>query len=194
MIVAPPKFAPHQDSVITLYDRVLDLMIQAGFATAPTTTSYTKDIYPILQRARDIHWVININPASAMTWADPVTSDALRQAIFDSLKIPTVVFTADHDMPQINPPDRGDDPRRPAHRSLDGNAVWHMQRWKDNNYVNDWVGPPAPDATITPDGLDRAALEACVGGSFYPGIEAGGCASDVGAGLSRDCPRIRDRL
>ena len=27
---------------------------------------------------------------------------------------------------------------------------------------------------MTPDGLDRAALEACVGGAFAPGIEAGG--------------------
>jgi hypothetical protein len=27
---------------------------------------------------------------------------------------------------------------------------------------------------VTPDGLDRAALEACVGGAFFPGIEAGG--------------------
>ena len=174
VIVAPPKFAPHQDSVITLYDRVLDIMIQAGFATAPTTTSYTKDIYPILQRARDIHWVININPASAMTWADPVTSDPLRQAIFDSLKIPTVVSTADHDMPQINPPDRGDDAGGPLTDRLTATQYAHMQRWKDNTYVNDWIGPPSPETTITPDGLDRAALEACAGGSFYPGIEAGG--------------------
>jgi hypothetical protein len=184
VIVAPPKFAPHQDSVITLYDRLLDLMIQTGFATAPATTSYTKDIYPILQRARDIHWVINISPASAMTWADPVTTDALRQSIFDSLKIPTVVFTADHDMPQINPPDTGDDPSGPLTDRLTATQYAHMQRWKDNTntYVNDWVGPPAPDATITPDGLDRAALEACVGGSFYPGIEAGGLPQTAASG------------
>ena len=39
VIVAPPKFAPHQDSVITLYDRVLQRMIDGGLATAPTTTS-----------------------------------------------------------------------------------------------------------------------------------------------------------
>ena len=50
----------------------------------------------------------------------------------------------------------------------------HMQRWKDGNYTNDWAGVPAPQADVTPDGLDRAALEACVGGAFFPGIEAGG--------------------
>ena len=174
VIVAPPKFAPHQDSVITLYDRVLDAMIKAGMAPNPASTSYTKDVYPILERARDIRWVVNI-PAGAMAWADPVTSDALRGAIFDSLKIPTVVSTPDHDMPAINPPDTGDDfPAGPLTDRLTDTQYAHMQRWKNNIFTNDWSGPPAPDTTISPDGLDRAALEACVGGSFYPGIEAGG--------------------
>ncbi len=50
----------------------------------------------------------------------------------------------------------------------------HMQRWQAGNYAADWVGVPAPETDITPDGLDRAALEACVGGAFFPGIEAGG--------------------
>ena len=50
----------------------------------------------------------------------------------------------------------------------------HMTRWKDGTYTNDWVGVPAPQAAVDPDGLDRAALEACVGGAFFPGIEAGG--------------------
>jgi hypothetical protein len=49
-----------------------------------------------------------------------------------------------------------------------------MQRWKDGAYNNDWGGVPAAEANISAAGLDRAALEACVGGAFYPGIEAGG--------------------
>lgn len=32
---------------------------------------------------------------------------------------------------------------------------------------------PAPPKTITPFGVDQAALENCVGGAFYPGIEVG---------------------
>jgi hypothetical protein len=170
VVVAPPKFAPHQDSVMTLYDRVLQVMVTGGFAPAPATTSYTQDIYPILQRARDIHWVINISPAGAMSWSDPVTSDPLRTAIFNSLKVPG---GGGDDMPQLNPPDTADPTDFQTDR-LTNEQFAHMQRWKDGNYTNDWTGPPAPQATITPDGLDRAALEACVGGSFYPGIEAGG--------------------
>jgi L-Lysine epsilon oxidase N-terminal/L-lysine epsilon oxidase C-terminal domain/von Willebrand factor type A domain len=170
VLVAPPKFSPHQDSIMSLYDRLFQVMVKSGLATAATTTSYSKDIYPILQRARDIRWVIAISPPTAMTWADPVTSDALRIPIFNSLKKPG---GGGDDMPQLNPPDTGDPLDFQTDRLTDEQYA-HMQRWKDNNYTNDWVGPPPPEANVTPDGLDRSALEACVGGSFYPGIEAGG--------------------
>lgn len=185
VIVAPPKFAPHQDSVMTLYDRVLEVMVTAGLAPPATTTSYTRDIYPILQRARDIHWVINIAPAGAMTWADPVIGDSLRSAIFKSLKVPG---GGGDDMPPLRPPDTGDPITFQTDR-LTSAQFAHMQRWKDNDYANDWAGPPAPQATVTPDGLDRAALEACVGGSFFPGIEAGGLpqsATSLYPGLGAD--------
>lgn len=165
-IVAPPKFAPHQDNVITLYDRVMQAMIDANLTAAPTQTSYTQDIYPILQRARDTRWVVSI-PNGAMAWPDPVMSDSLRIAIFDSLKIPG---GGGDDMPEINDSGTQDD-------RLTATQYAHMQRWRDNNpinFTNDWTGAPAPQAQVTPDGLDRAALEACVGGAFFPGIEAGG--------------------
>ncbi len=50
-----------------------------------------------------------------------------------------------------------------------------LAKWRSGQFVADWLGePPVPAApTISPEGLDRAALEACVGGAFYPGIEAG---------------------
>src|SRR5262249_52983186 len=45
VIVGPPKFAPHIDSVITLYDRIFHALA-GGLVPVPVTTSYTKDIYP----------------------------------------------------------------------------------------------------------------------------------------------------
>lgn len=162
VIVAPPKFAPHQQNVITLYDRVLQAMVDGNLMTAPTTTSYTNDVHPILQRARDSGWVAET--FGSHTWADPVTSDALRNAIFNKLKAPG---GGGGNMPQILDSGTLDD-------RLTAVQYAHMQRWKDNNFTNDWTGVPAPQSAITPDGLDRAALEACVGGAFYPGIEAGG--------------------
>ena len=161
VIVAPPKFAPHQQSVITLYDRLLDTMIAGGSLPAPTTTSYTKDIFPILQRARDTQWVMTTS--GAHTWTDPVVSDSLRNAIFNRLRTPA---GAGGDMPNLNE-NTGDN-------HLTTTQYGHMQRWHDNNFTNDWVGVPAPEATVSPSGMDRAALEACVGGAFFPGIEAGG--------------------
>ncbi|RZT16607.1 von Willebrand factor type A domain-containing protein [Kribbella sp. VKM Ac-2569] len=154
-IVAPPKFAPHQDSVTTLYDRVLQHMIDLGLVPAPTTTSYTNDVYPILQRARDMRWVEGI--FGAHSWPDPVTSQPLVDAIFARLRPPG-------DMPRLNGGDSALTPTQYA----------HMQRWQAGNYTADWTGVPAPQTDLTPDGMDRAALEACVGGAFFPGIEAGG--------------------
>jgi hypothetical protein len=155
VICAPPKFAPHQDSPTTLYDRVFQAMVDAGLGTAPTSSTYTKDIYPILQRARDIKWVVDTHDHS---WADPVTAPALRTAIFNKLR-PV------GNMPQLNNADS----------ALTAIQYAHMQRWKDDtNFTNDWAGVPTPEATVSPAGMDRAALEACVGGAFFPGIEAGG--------------------
>jgi len=76
VLVTPPKFAPHQDSVTTLYDRVLQRMVDLGLVPAPTTTSYTRDIHPILQRARDTRWV----EASSGRTPGPTRSRASRSS------------------------------------------------------------------------------------------------------------------
>lgn len=155
VICAPPKFAPHQDSPTTLYDRVLQTMIDAGLAAAPTTTSYTEDVFPILQRAREIKSVYN---TWAHNWADPEPLPKTRTQIFNRLR-------PGGNMPQLNGGDS----------ALTATQFAHMQRWKDDsNFTNDWAGIPAPEASVSPAGMDRAALEACVGGAFFPGIEAGG--------------------
>lgn len=156
VIVGPPKFAPHQDSVTTLHDRVLQTMVDAGLAPAPTTTSYSFDVHPILQRARDTRWVVETH---AHTWPDPVNSQPLREAIFAKLRP-----NPGGNMPALNNADSALTPIQFA----------HMQRWKDGDYADDWTGVPPVEPDITPDGLDRVALQACVGGAFYPGIEAGG--------------------
>jgi hypothetical protein len=70
-------------------------------------------------------------------------------------------------MPQINDSFTMDDRLTPVQYA-------HMERWKDNAYSNDWTGVPGPQPNFSPEGLDRSALEACVGAPFYPGIEAGG--------------------
>jgi hypothetical protein len=47
-----------------------------------------------------------------------------------------------------------------------------LKKWKNGDFKNDWIGEPLPEKIITPEGLDKAALQNCIGGPFFPGIEA----------------------
>lgn len=153
VITAPPKFAPQQDSITTLYDRVFQKLVDTGVATAPSSTSYTSDIYPFLQRARDVNWVRGIQGKHG--WTEPVTLQPVIDAIMSRVN--------PSDMPNLNGADA-----EPTQIQMA-----HLQRWQNGSYVNDWVGVPAV-GPLTPTGMDRAALDACVGAAFFPGIEAGG--------------------
>lgn len=157
VLVGPPKFAPHQDSVISLYDRVQQVMIDAGLLTAPITTSYTDNVFPILQRAYDTRWVEGFD-ASLHAWTHPVNDSGIRTNIFSRL---TTATDGIEDMPALFGGAR-----------LTANQYAHMERWEAGSYSDDWAGIPDPQTEITPAGMDRAALEACVGAAFFPGIEA----------------------
>lgn len=62
--------------------------------------------------------------------------------------------------------------------SLTESQYRKFARWKDGDFINDWTGrgpEPRPFEEIPvaeqPASLTRAALEACQGGAFFPGIE-----------------------
>ena len=55
-----------------------------------------------------------------------------------------------------------------------------MREWKDGQFTPDWQEPPLVPLSFQqipiadqPLALDKAALDACIGDPFYPGIEAG---------------------
>src|SRR5262249_39225012 len=54
VLVAPPKYAPPVINPITLWDRLFDFFVDKGMLAAPTTTSFARDIYPILRAALDV--------------------------------------------------------------------------------------------------------------------------------------------
>lgn len=113
---------------------------------------------------------------------------ASREAIFARLAQPNTVAPSYETTPR--PPENM--PRlfsgvNPASPTNQGNSVFTsltsyqymlMTKWKDGNFEADWPGsepvPPTFDAiplNEQPDALNRAALEACIGGPFFPGIE-----------------------
>lgn len=158
VLCPPPKFAPSLDSVITLYDRLFDLAVSQNWLQAPATPSYSRDIYPILNRATQ---VANVNQSASghHAFTHPIIDTPTRNLIFGKLK------GSGGDMPDLNS------------AQLTNTQQNLMAAWSVNNFTNDWTGVPIPGTAVIPDGMDRAALEACVGAAFFPGIEAGGIAA-----------------
>lgn len=176
VICAPPKFAPPIDNIITMYDTLFQKAVEMGWLSEPNKPSFTNDIYPILIRAIHARWVSAMAAPHHSTLSSvipPPSTGPARQAIFERLRDPSIPLdqTSDGDMPMIWSDiynSAGHDSSEPLTKT----QYNIMSKWKDGDFTNDWAGPPVPATQISPQGLDRAALEACVGGALYPGIEA----------------------
>jgi hypothetical protein len=180
VLTAPPKFAPSVPPVVTLYDTLRQVAIDRGllpnpFATAGFRPSFTRDIYPILARALAVRWLWapDGDPSPVAIFHNSFTTipPSARNLIFGKLRIPP-------SSPQQPGSGPGNMPRMwsdlyPNGKNGTITSLQHrmMQEWKDGNFIDDWHGVPNADP-MTPEGLDRAALDACVGAAFYPGIEA----------------------
>lgn len=78
-------------------------------------------------------------------------------------------FEQDFKMPQLF----GDTGENESSLTVTRTQYHILTQWRKGIFKADWNGPPPADTNITPDGLTRAALDHCVGGAFFPGIEAG---------------------
>ncbi|QLH07183.1 LodA/GoxA family CTQ-dependent oxidase [Nitrosopumilus ureiphilus] len=169
IICAPPNFAPAIDTYSSLYDILLQLAEDKGIPhiPRPTTPSYKNDIFPILERTVNLKWVVSTGRTShgilENVISNPPGSMADRQIIFGVLKNPNDL-TAGGRMPVVRT-DGFDDSQ-----AVTKIQYYIMQKWAADEFDNDWNNPPTTN--ITPEGLDRAALEPCVGGPFFPGIES----------------------
>jgi hypothetical protein len=56
VIVAPPNYAPGINAVVTMYDIALQAWLD-GHPSAPQPVSFTRHIYPILERFDHLQWV-----------------------------------------------------------------------------------------------------------------------------------------
>jgi hypothetical protein len=179
VIAAPPKYAPGLQNIVTLYDSLIQRAIDSGMIPDPSMRagfkpSFTNDIYPVLRRAVGMTWVCGPpgtggQPVPFHTFPMP---DAPKLRIFNQLGVPGDLPGSAAKSGGPMPKMWSDDFDRPPNGTLTKLQYATMAAWKNNTFVSDWKGPPPPATDITPDGMDRAALEPCVGAPFYPGIEA----------------------
>jgi hypothetical protein len=155
-------------------------------AELPTTVAdFTEDVQPVLLAGFNYWYVDNLVTQKHNSLVDPSLADSSaasaknRQGVLSYLRPPLGVpltastTTGNRTMPHLN----GDNPYigslPDAVRNL---ALTHTQYALMVNWANGQFTPPTgatPDPTITAHGLDRAVLDACVGGAFFPGIEFG---------------------
>lgn len=200
VICPPPDFAPPIGHVISLYDTLLQVAINRMNYCLPEIPSFTKDIYPLLKRANHVQWV------SMMMWeanqkhsstpksmeskhrimddAMPlITDDVLRKKVFAKLTDPKNPLKGEaNDMPMMWSDYYHDETRangEPRNQALCEWQYDYLEKWANGLFNNDWIGSPVDSNKITPHGLDKAALENCIGGPFYPGIEAGWSIRDL---------------
>jgi hypothetical protein len=194
VIVAPPDFSPALENVVTLYDAVYNVM--AGFdprlaVTDKSKVSFTKDIYPILRRVSNMHWVSQFaadfhgegKRAHFISRVDELSSNKsthanARKKIFGKLRAPQGGGGNMPFLPEVDDPVNDPKEKIPG-AALPAAQYKRMELWANGKFDADWTGAePAPTPIDKlpdkdrPQALDRAALEACVGGPFFPGIEA----------------------
>jgi hypothetical protein len=179
VIACQPDFAPGIGNLVTLYDAFIDLAIARGVLPMPTfRPAYDRDVLPLLNRAMAYRWVNTFardahgpgkpgDFASIPNLGDPTAVVANRKNIFRLLRNPAgpatpfgtpampSLFSDDYPTKLVLPL------TRPQYRIL--------LEWSKDAF--DATGAILPE--LEPDALTRAAQEACAGGAFYPGIEAG---------------------
>ncbi|MEU9273013.1 LodA/GoxA family CTQ-dependent oxidase [Streptomyces sp. NPDC048251] len=196
VVVAPPDFAPDITNLVTLYDVAREAAERAGSLPPERDVSFTRDIHPLLARICRYRWVNRnalrghgrgnradfLDEYQLARLASNAPEDApFRKAVFARLRTPGAqdVTQANYSfMPQLA--GDGGDP-------IDGNPRrWfallpgqyeRMRRWAEGDFIADGTTPAEPvqltdlPPAEQPHALVRAALEACVGGPFFPGIE-----------------------
>jgi hypothetical protein len=185
VIVAPPKFAPELQNVVTLYDTLYQVAIDRGMIPNPFSDptfwpSFNCHIYPILRRADQMRWVFAKSEVGHDFAAGPGNRN-MRMHIFRQFRVPSGHPSQPGTGTGRMPFCWSDLYKEPAVTgTLTVTQYQIMKAWAEGNFENDWDGSPPPlKFNITPAGLDRAALEPCVGAPFYPGIEVSWKMRDV---------------
>jgi hypothetical protein len=143
--------------------------------------SFADDIQPVLLAAYNYWWVDGLVTMKHNSLIDPNLGNPDpqyqkdRQGVFIYLRPPLGVTsqTGNRTMPHL----LGDNPYTGSLPDAVHNlTLTHVQFALMRAWANGTFTPPdgsTPPAVITAHGLDKAVLENCVGGAFFPGIEFG---------------------
>jgi hypothetical protein len=172
VIVAPPDFAPGSESITSLYDVIQQVGVDQGWLPNPTATTFTRDIYPILRRARSLRWSHGRKTAAGAVISEPTWSNV-------SNDYPTLALTTSS---QATLRAQQSAFVRQVETLLDQYRMTnvqqeHLRRWVAGTFTNDWTGTPTIGG-VSPDGLTEAALRGSAGQGFFPGIEGGRILTD----------------
>jgi hypothetical protein len=193
VLVAPPKFAPYVRNVVSLYD----VIAAASAAPAPSQLSFTKHIFPHFQAFSDQQWVNGMalrghGPQKRGNFLAPEVIELLndnskknapyRQSILKRLRSPAPIDAsqANYNYMPLLSGDEGDARvgKPDTWLALPANVFEIFTRWANGDFDSDWSDVPTQsvpleqlDIRVQPDALNKAALEWCVGGPFFPGIE-----------------------
>jgi hypothetical protein len=154
VVVAPPDFAPRIDAIVTLYDVAFDAAVKKGALKPADIPSFSQHIRPLIERAAALRWVNNFErwqDLASPAW-NALASTAAANA---SLRSDVATRIRDPGLSNFVFPDF---------------LEFYLSKWEAGSFISD-IGAPDPQVLL-PDQLDRAALGACVGNNFYPGIEA----------------------
>jgi len=195
VVCCGPKFAPQIEPIVSLYDVGREVMVSTGHMKAIAgQVSFRRDVLPILRRVGMMQWVADASYLSA-AWID--LEDLSNPDVVKKLAVPDASARAAREkvLAAFRKPG-GDDQRVKAVPLMLGDGVNYpgsrdswltltpsqyaiLGAWAKGDFVNDYEDAKA-DAVkqlddmplaMRPEALTRAALDACSGGAFHPGVE-----------------------
>jgi len=195
VVCCGPKFAPQIEPIVSLYDTGREAMIAAGHMKPVSgKVSFRRDVLPILRRSGMMQWVADASylQTAWLDLEDLSNPDVIRKlAVADAATRPAreKVLAAfrkpggDDQRVKALPLMLGDGVNFPGSRdswlTLTPSQYAILGAWAKGDFVNDFEDAAA-DAikqlddmplSMRPEALTRAALDACSGGAFHPGVE-----------------------
>ena len=208
VICAPPRFAPHLNHIVTLYDVMYEVAVEQEWEKRPERPSFYPYLYDFFMRAAGYRWVNaqalrGHGPAGNATFDTPEMIERLSDSSRSNANFRMGIFrrirSRDEDpeqaladfMPQLSGDDGDTIPGQPR-TWLAVTRLQHdmLRQWAEGDFESG--RPPSVTSDWNDIAIEErpwahttAALEACVGGAFFPGIEMTYISEDKANYISR---------